>query len=627
MKRLAGFWLLFISVTIVAQEQIRLMHYNLLNFGVFSSYCTIGNNDPSSKVTWLKTVADHYLPDILVVNEMSPSGYYHDLLLDEVLNTSGRNYYARAAGTNQAGAEIVNMLYYQSQKLGLADQDVIAFWLRDINVYKLYHNHPGLSRSADTVFFYVISTHFKAGSSGTDKTIRAQMAGAIMDYISDHDIDEACLLTGDLNLQNNLEPAWAELTSANPADYRFTDPAGMEGIWHNNATFTSVHTQSTHTESGGCKATGGMDDRFDFILINDTMTTGNGPVRYVEESYEIPGQDGQRFNGSLINPPNYSAPAEVIEALYNVSDHLPVIVTLEMEESYNQPEGWNYTETDVFHTLIIPSGVQPKVNLAPLSAGSFIGAFFTDGQEEHCAGHSIYNGVSSTTILAWGDVPGTQQKEGFYPDEPIIFKVYDRDLKSGFYADPDFDSLFPQFSDRWQINGVCGLTALDAAYLQFHSIEIHAGWNTLSSFLVPKWKTVQSVFGSDPEEIQLMTDGTYFYYPAGGMNALEYWTANTSLLLKSDASFTITVEGLPVDELSFDLAPGWNLLPVPVPCYISPDEIGVSPPGNLKAIKTIAESKVYWPDHEIFTLDLLIPGNIYLLYLTGETTITFESCK
>lgn len=627
MKKLAGIWIFFISVSLVAQEQIRVMQFNLLNFGVFSNYCTLENNAPSDKVSWLKSVADHYLPDLLVVNEMSPSDYYHDLLLDDVLNTSGRNYYARAAGTNQAGAEIVNMLYYHSQKLGLAGQDVIDFWLRDINVYNLYHNHPGLSQGADTVYFYVISAHFKAGSTGADKTIRAQMAAAIMNYISDHDIEEGCLLTGDLNLQNNLEPAWDLLTSGNPPDYAFIDQVGMEGIWHNNAAFATVHTQSTHTESDGCKATGGMDDRFDFILMNDTMGTGNGPVRYVEGSYVTPGQDGDRFNGSLINPPNFSAPADVIEALYHVSDHLPVMVTLEMEETNNQPDGWEYTITDDFHTLIVPADVEPTLNLAPLSPGSFIGAFYTDDQGEHCAGHSIYDGVSNITILAWGDVSATPEKEGFFTDEPIIFKVYDGELEAEFYADPDFDSLFPQFSDRWQINGVCGLTSLDAAYLQFHPIEVQAGWNTLSSFLVPKWKTVQSVFGNNLAQVQLMTDGKDIYYPAGGMNALEYWSGNTSLVLKANSNFTISLEGLPVDDLTLILSEGWNLLPVPIPCYVSPAVISISPPGNLKAIKPIAGSEVYWPDHEIFTLELLVPGNAYLIYLAGEASVTFESCK
>lgn len=627
MKRILGLCLLLLGISLSAQEQLKVMHYNLLNFGVFSNYCTLENNNPSEKIDGLKTMADHYLPDLLVVNEMSPSVYYHDLLLDEVLNTSGRNYYARAVGTNQAGAEIVNMLYYHSGRIGLADQDVIGFWLRDINVYKLFHNHPGLSHGADTVFFYVISAHFKAGSSGPDKNIRAQMAGSIMDYLSDHDIVEACLLTGDLNLQNNLEPAWEILTSGYAEDYLFTDPTGLEGIWHNNADFSLVHTQSTHTASDGCKAIGGMDDRFDFILINDTIAAGNGPLRFLEGSYETPGQDGQRFNSSLINPPNYNAPADVIEAMYNASDHLPVIVTLELDEIHEQPEGWEYTETIDFHTLIIPANVQPELNLAPLSSGSFIGAFFTDGQEEHCAGHSIYDGVSNITILAWGDVQGTPEKEGFYPDEPIIFKVYDRESETAFYADPDFDSLFPQYTDRWQINGLCGLTALDAAYLQFHPIEIDEGWNTVSSFLVPKWKTVQSVFGDHLEEVQLLTNGTDFYYPQGGLNTLEYWTSNTTLVLKTASAFTITVEGLPVDEIAFGLNEGWNPLPVPVPCYVLPSEISISPPGNFKAIKSIAGSKVYWPDHGVFTLDLLIPGNVYLINVSDESTVYFENCQ
>ena len=48
-------------------------------------------------------------------------------------------------------------------------------------------------------------------------------------------------------------------------------------------------------------------------------------------SFSIPGQDGLRFNGSVLDPPNYSAPATVLNALYEMSDHLPVTIKLMLE--------------------------------------------------------------------------------------------------------------------------------------------------------------------------------------------------------------------------------------------------------------------------------------------------------
>jgi hypothetical protein len=100
------------------------------------------------------------------------------------------------------------------------------------------------------------------------------------------------------------------------------------GSWHNNDYYEDIHTQSTHTGSG-CPSGGGMDDRFDFILASDEILEGVGHVEYIEDSYIAIGQDGQHFNQSLVSSPtNTSVPADVLEALYGMSDHLPIRLKL-----------------------------------------------------------------------------------------------------------------------------------------------------------------------------------------------------------------------------------------------------------------------------------------------------------
>jgi endonuclease/exonuclease/phosphatase family metal-dependent hydrolase len=603
------------------------MHYNLLNFGVFSSYCTIDKNNPSEKTAWSKTVMDHYLPDVLLVNEMSPSGYYQDLFLDEVMNASGRDNYSRAATTNQAGSEIVNMMYYDHNKFGLADQDVISFWLRDMNIYKLYYRTSALAQRVDTTFVYFVSAHFKAGTSGSDKETRAQMANAIIEYLTVNKITEACLICGDLNLQNNLEPAWDGLTTEPAAEYRFSDPAMMEGIWHNNQDFAAVHTQSTQTAFDGCKASGGMDDRFDFILVNDALLSDENKVRYVQDSYEIPGQDGQRLNGSLIDPPNFSASPEVIDAMFNLSDHLPVIVDLEIEDDGPLPETWNFETTSVFHALYLPLEVLPTLNSSLLPEGSFIGMFYTNNGTAICAGHKQWFSGQDTELICYGNDNSVPGKNGFYEGEPIIFKVFDIQQQAEFYADADLNINYPNADGRFQSNGVSVISGLDAAYLQIHAIELDAGWNSLSSFIEPKMKTIESVFGDDFSKVGFMQGDELIFYPAGGIDDLKYWTGNTSFILKTDESFTLNVEGLPIDETIFQLSAGWNMISVPVPCYVDPNDLETVPPGNIIAIKELISTSVFWPGKGVHNLSLLIPGNAYLINVADGCTLEFESCK
>jgi hypothetical protein len=100
-----------------------------------------------------------------------------------------------------------------------------------------------------------------------------------------------------------------------------------------------VHTQSTKSSSNGCAAPGGMDDRFDFVLISDDIEKGNKRVKYLPGSYRGIGQDGQHFNKSIIaSPTNNSVPNDVLYALYYNSDHLPVTMQIVVDKTLGVSE-------------------------------------------------------------------------------------------------------------------------------------------------------------------------------------------------------------------------------------------------------------------------------------------------
>lgn len=56
-------------------------------------------------------------------------------------------------------------------------------------------------------------------------------------------------------------------------------------------------------------------------------------MKVLPETYHALGQDGNRFNKSIIYPANNSIPSAVAQALYNQSDHLPVITDFAIEAS------------------------------------------------------------------------------------------------------------------------------------------------------------------------------------------------------------------------------------------------------------------------------------------------------
>jgi hypothetical protein len=322
-----AFSFLIFSKLTFAGDTIRVMHYNLLYYDKIVYNCNEVNNNVDNKDDYLRTITGHFKPDIFTVNEMNAHISSVNRLLNNVFNTDGKSNYKRGAYT---GSFIVNMLYYNSDKLELKWQGNVQTSPRQTDVYKLYYKSKELEQN-DTTFITCFVTHLKAGKdkqgSNELELERDAAAKQIMNYIKNRNIQGNILLMGDFNVYTSAEAAFQTFMTPSTTDVRFYDPVDALGAWQDNPTFAKYHTQSTMT-SGDCHSGGGMDDRFDFILATNSILEGTLGAQYVEDSYWAYGQDGNRLNKSLINPSNQSLPSNVINALYYNSDHLPVVMKL-----------------------------------------------------------------------------------------------------------------------------------------------------------------------------------------------------------------------------------------------------------------------------------------------------------
>ena len=319
--------LLFIASVVSAQDTLKVMDYNLLKYGISMSGCT---NPIATKNIYLKTIIESALPDIFVVNEIGTNSLYADNILVNVMQVVNPAY-QRAAFTDDANSDETNMLYYDSDKLGLRSQSVIAHSLRDINFYTLYYKDANLATTQDTIFIHIIGVHLKAGSTGSDQSQRLNQAQLIMTFMGNQGDPGNYLVMGDFNIQSSTEGCYQEFVAASNLDIRLYDPINSPGSWNNNSSFAGIHTQSTRTASeSDCGSNGGMDDRFDFILATDYVMQGTDRVTYVPGSYGAMGQDGLRFNQTITSPANTLVNTSVANALYGMSDHLPVILKLKV---------------------------------------------------------------------------------------------------------------------------------------------------------------------------------------------------------------------------------------------------------------------------------------------------------
>ncbi|MDX2172453.1 MAG: hypothetical protein SFY56_04990 [Bacteroidota bacterium] len=308
------FLVVFFSLNLLSQDTIKVMEYSMLYYS--------STDANKGRYLDLRTIVGHSKPDILLIDELDNdnSAKY---LLDSALNKAGVGTYSRAPFIN--GYDTDNSMYYKTSKIKFKSQAAITTTLRDINQYYVYYViSPG-----DTAWLYLHMSHLKAG--GTYSTAEGTQRGAevtsLCNAISSIPQSKNIIFAGDFNFKNNLEPGWVKMTTN--CSHIFYDPINQIGNWAGNAFFKNTHTQSTRSTSnpGCCGGTGGgLDDRFDFIMANGPIINGTNKMKILPTTYKVLGNDGVRCcNLSNIDPPtNTSVPSNVNQALFNLSDHLPI---------------------------------------------------------------------------------------------------------------------------------------------------------------------------------------------------------------------------------------------------------------------------------------------------------------
>ena len=324
--------IVFFSATVSA-DTIRQMQYNLLYYTAGNESpddCTDANNNLDQKDAAFKIIVKEVMPDILCVNEIGKTDVYANRILNNVLNTDGIHYYGTLPAYSISGnRSIGNRLFYDTRKFALKESAYVTTYYGGtvINLYKMYYKSQSLAQG-DTAFITFIIWHLAAGSSDYNETTRAQQSRTLTNYMESAPsvLANNFVLSGDFNVYTSSEEAYDNLVNNPNYLVRFHDPIGRSGSWNNNSQFADIFTQSTHTGAADCASNGGMDDRFDFILVSNKVKNGTDKVKCLPETYHAFGQDGRRFNGSIVSPANTAVSEQVAQALYTMSDHLPVVM-------------------------------------------------------------------------------------------------------------------------------------------------------------------------------------------------------------------------------------------------------------------------------------------------------------
>jgi len=322
---------MIIFLGVLNASTARILTYNLLNY-----------EDENNREDDYVMILDLVEPDLIIAQEIiGQTGYSH--FKSDVLDVLEPNIWSSAPFTNQSAQQDI-ALYYKSNIFTFVGTNVVytaqSSGTRDVIEWVMLHNLSGVE-------FNVYGVHLKASSGSSNANQRLQETTILRNHLNNL-APNFFIVGGDFNIYSNnssSEPAFDMLTSSSDDnDGQMFDPINRIGHWHNNSSYSDVHTQSPRTSSFGGGANGGMDDRFDWLFVSQSILDQDSPMQYVEGTYWAVGNDGNHFNDAINDGNNNSVSEEIADALHDASDHLPVYMDVWFDDITYSDQGIVITE-------------------------------------------------------------------------------------------------------------------------------------------------------------------------------------------------------------------------------------------------------------------------------------------
>ncbi|HEY5326689.1 MAG TPA: hypothetical protein VIJ27_06795, partial [Mucilaginibacter sp.] len=237
--------------------------------------------------------------------------------------------------------------FYNKQKLTFVKTETIEAYITDFNLYKLYYNDPNIAITHDTTFIYVLVNHTQSGSESANRDI--QLATEVQNLKSKFAYLPNLINMGDFNTHNSLEPGYQTIITSPDSTTKMSDPpfypdksVQYPAIWENNtsayASYLTTTTRALATVPNTCGTSGAAKSWYDHIFISPWLVKGSNYIQYIANSYQTVGNDGHRLGvdiNSITPVVNTSAPAAVVNALFQFSDKYPVSIKLLVKANRN----------------------------------------------------------------------------------------------------------------------------------------------------------------------------------------------------------------------------------------------------------------------------------------------------
>jgi len=285
---------------------------------------------------------------------------------------------------------------------------------------------------------------------------------------------------------------------------------------------------------------------------------------------------------------------------------------------------WEIVEnTGSSATIVVPATIPAMIGNRQMSNGDIIGVFYqTEPDNWQCSGLGVWNG-QNVSITVWGDNPDTPIKDGFADGEVFTYFVWDAVESNTVLAVATYQ-LGP---DEFEDSGFSMLASLYAMLGDEQNFNLAAGWNCISSYIIPDDDDVEVMLASIVDNVRIMKNATGdMYVPAYNVNTIGNWDMFTAYLINMINTDVLTISGTKIvpEATPINLNFGWNLS-----AYFRDNEMSV-----ITAVESIVSSLVlaknnaggiYSPIFGINTLGNMIPTQGYYFYLNAAAELTYPA--
>lgn len=290
---------------------------------------------------------------------------------------------------------------------------------------------------------------------------------------------------------------------------------------------------------------------------------------------------------------------------------------------------WTETPTGESHTIILQSTLTSDINGASLAVGDYIGFFYEHNGSLKCGGLKRWTG-SNLALSAYGNDAAGSDKNGFSIGEVFKIKVYRAATAqeynvTGTFAPPNGSSI--THTNAYENDGFSVLTALSTSSAATLSVPLAAGWNMISSNVIPESPDLLQVINSIQDKVVIMKNGAEkTTIPAYEINDIGNWNIKEGYKIKLSQAATLAITGSKVISSAhpIEIKPGWQIIaclsnaPIPIEQVL----------GNYATQIQIVKDNLtrsYIPEFGINEIGNLLPTQGYKLKAKSGFTITYPA--